>query len=104
MITLRLSKASDTNVTVHYETEHGTAAAGADYETRSGTLTFAPGEKAKTIAIRIAGDTEHEETETFSVVLSNGNGAVIPDLIGTCTITDDDPAKDERSKRRAARH
>lgn len=99
--TLRLSKASETSVSVRYDTDDGSAQAGADYETRSGTVTFAPGQLTKTIAIPIAGDTVHEETETFTVLLSNGNGAVIPDLEATCTITDDDPA---RTRRRATRH
>ncbi|HET8775603.1 MAG TPA: Calx-beta domain-containing protein, partial [Thermoanaerobaculia bacterium] len=99
--TLRLSKASETSVSVQYQTEDGSARAGADYETRSGTVTFPPGQLTRTIAIPIAGDTQHEETETFTLVLSKGNGAVIPDLDATCTISDDDPA---RTRRRSARH
>lgn len=102
--TLRLSKASETNVSVHYATEDQSARAGADYETRSGTLTFAPGQTTKTIVVPIVGDTTHEDAETFTVQLSNGNGAVIPDLQATCTITDDDPAEEKRTKRRTSRH
>ena len=48
-------QASNSTVTVHYTTANGTASAGSDYDTRSGTLTFAPGETAKTVVVPIAG-------------------------------------------------
>lgn len=98
---LRLSKAATGAVTVSYETAGDSATFAADYGHASGTVTFAPGETSKTIAIPITGDDVHEETETFTIVLSNANGAIVADASAVCTILDDDP---ERTKRRSSRH
>ncbi|HEX6098516.1 MAG TPA: Calx-beta domain-containing protein [Thermoanaerobaculia bacterium] len=97
--TLRLSSAANGPVTVSYETADDSATATTDYGHRSGVVTFAPGETARTIAIPIAGDGVHEETETFTLLLSNASGAILPDESAVCTIADDDPRK-----RRSARH
>lgn len=93
-----LSAASAQNVTVSYATQDGTAVAagtlatgGKDYVAKSGTLTFAPGELSKTIAITIDGDVANEADETFSVVLSNpSTTAQIQNGTGTGTILNDD--------------
>jgi GH18 family chitinase len=77
-------------VTIDYVTSDGTATAGADYATQSGTLSFAAGETSKTISIDVFGDTEDESDETFSVTLSNASGATIGDASGQATIFDDD--------------
>lgn len=98
---LRLSKAASGTVSVAYETADGSATSLSDYEHRSGVVTFAPGETTKTIVIPIAGDNVHEETETFTISLSDGNGAILSDVSAIGTITDDDP---ERTRRRSARH
>ena len=55
--TVTLSKAWTTPVTVKYATANGTATAGADYVATSGTLTFAPGETAKSVTVGVIGDT-----------------------------------------------
>lgn len=56
-------------------------------------LTFRPTNTVKYIAIKIVGDTEIEEDETFSVVLSNpSNGYVLRKAVGTGTLIDDDAA------------
>jgi hypothetical protein len=53
--TVTLSAAYDEPVTVSYQTADGTATtADGDYVTRSGTLTFNPGETTKTITITLA--------------------------------------------------
>ena len=51
--TVQLSNPSDEAVTVKYTTANGTAKAGSDYTSKSGTLTFAPGETTKTISIAV---------------------------------------------------
>ncbi|MFN9660761.1 MAG: S8 family serine peptidase [Cyanobacteriota bacterium] len=57
----------------------------------SGTLTFAPGETAKTISINVAGDSLVEATETFRVTLSGATGsATIATASATGTISNDD--------------
>ena len=88
--TVRLSTASGRTVTVDWATSDGTATAGADYTTGSGTLTFAGGETEKTFDVAVTGDTVDEPDETFTVTLSNAEHASITDATATGTITDDD--------------
>jgi subtilisin-like proprotein convertase family protein len=52
----------------------GTATPGADFQPASGTLSFAPGETAKTISILIADDPGFELDEHFEVTLANAQG------------------------------
>ncbi|MBI1310547.1 trypsin-like serine protease [bacterium] len=84
-----LSRASAVTVTVDYTTVDGTATGGQDYFAASGTISFAPGTTTQTITIGIIGDNIPELDETFSVVLSNADGAFIADTIGQGTIVDD---------------
>jgi hypothetical protein len=65
----RLGDASQA-VTVHYATSDGTAEAGSDYTTASGTLSFAAGETTKDIAVTIVDDAPHESDETLTLGLS----------------------------------
>ena len=51
-----LSRAASGTVTVEYATADGTATAGSDYTARSGTLTFDPGETAKTVSVPVLDD------------------------------------------------
>ncbi len=87
-----LSEAADEAVTVVYATLDGTAAAGADYTTTSGTLRFEPGETVRTIAVPTIDDDTAEATEEFTVELSAPSGATLADGTATGTITDDDEA------------
>jgi Ca2+-binding RTX toxin-like protein len=88
-----LAAVSGQTVTVDYATSNGTAIAGTDYSSASGSLTFNPGETAKTITVSVTGDTLNEANETFQVTLSNSTNAGIGvgQDIGTGTITNDDP-------------
>ena len=86
-----LDAAMDEAVTVDYETADGTATAGADYTATSGTLTFAAGERSKTVSVAILDDALDEGKETFLLRLSNADGAVIEDGEATGTITNSDP-------------
>lgn len=62
---------ADTEVrTFQYTTEDGTATAGSDYATTSGTLTFQPGQTTKTISVPVKADIALEDDEYFQVVLS----------------------------------
>ena len=65
----------DLEVTVDYRTQDGTATAGSDYTSTSGTLTFAPGEDKKTVSVPIMDDAVEDSGETFTLVLSNASGA-----------------------------
>lgn len=61
------------NLSVDYATTDGTAIAGQDYTSASGTLTFTSGETTRTIQIPIADDATTETDETFSISLSTAN-------------------------------
>ena len=79
-------------VTLAYSTSNGTATAGGDYQSASGTVTFAAGETSKTIPVLVNGDQVGEANETFSVNLSLVEGnAVLADSQMTATIVDDEP-------------
>jgi hypothetical protein len=57
---------------VDYATSDGTATAGSDYTTTSGTLTFAAGQLSKTFTVPILNDNLYEgAAETFKLTLSN---------------------------------
>ena len=86
-----LSSASEEPVTVRYATEDGTAAAGSDYSTLAGTLTFAPGQTTATVSVPVAGDRLAEVNETFSVRLIDPTNASVADGLGIGTVLDDEP-------------
>ncbi len=90
--TVTLTGATSQVVTVAYATANGSALAGSDYTTTSGTLTFTPPTSTQTISVPIVGDLVNEPTETFTVVLSSPVPAItITKAIGTGTIYDNDP-------------
>ncbi|HET9215853.1 MAG TPA: Calx-beta domain-containing protein, partial [Terriglobia bacterium] len=91
-VTVTLSAPKSTPVTVSYATVAGTATAGSDYQTASGTVTFAAGVTSQTINVTINGDRTREPNETFQVVLSNPNGGTIGTGTATVTILDDERA------------
>ncbi len=87
-----LSAAASQAVTVHYTTSDGSATAPSDYAAASGTLTFAAGEKTKTIAVSVVGDLVMEPDESFTVTLSSPVNGVIDKATATGTISNDDTA------------
>jgi len=90
VFTVSLSQPSGEEVVVSYTTVGGTAIAGADYQSTSGTLTFAPGEVSQPVTVPVIGDTLIEPDEYFYVDLSNSSNACIGDGQGKGTIVDDD--------------
>ncbi len=91
VFTVNMSPASESQVTVDYNTSNGTATlADNDYELALGVMTFLPGVTEKTIIVKVNGDTKIEPAETFFVNLSNASSGVeIVDGQGLCTIEDD---------------
>ena len=89
-----LAPASGREVAVDWATADGPATAGAtagaDYVAASGTLTFAPGETAKTVEVTVLDDTGWEDGETFTVELGNARNATLADGSGEGAIADDD--------------
>ena len=97
VFTVSLSAASGQQVTVNYAldgTDGGTAASGADYAALSpGRLTFAAGDRSKTVTVKVRGDTVDEPDETVRVTLSGPSNATLGSAsTGVGTITDDDAA------------
>lgn len=86
-----LSAASSQTVTVAYRTSNSGATAGSDYQAKTGTLTFAPGQTSQPIDITVFGDRTPEYTEQFQVILSDSTNAFLNDPVGFGTITDDEP-------------
>lgn len=93
--TVTLSGPSTVPVTVSYTTQNGTATGGAslatagvDYVSKSGTLSFAPGEVSKTIEVSVRDDLAGAATEAFRCVLSAPINAVFPtsNEFGECVI------------------
>ncbi len=72
VVTAKVDKAVPAGFDIDYNVTAGTATAGADFETTSGTLTFTGTEdETQTFAVQIIGDEDVEPNETFSLVLDN---------------------------------
>jgi hypothetical protein len=69
--TVRLSSTSTETVSVDYATVDGTAKAGIDYQSVSGTLTFAPGETSKSVVVPVTASTVAQASKRYYLVLSN---------------------------------
>ena len=87
---VRLSGASARTVTVGYAAQDVSASAPSDYQSRRGTLTFAPGQTQETLSLPVKGDSAFEADETFFVELSESTNATISDRSGRATIVNDD--------------
>jgi hypothetical protein len=85
-----LSTASSKSITVNFTTADGTAKAPSDYTTKSGTLTFSPGQTSKTVSVAVKGEALNESDETFGFKLSTGVNVSVADATGVGTITNDD--------------
>ena len=92
VLTVSLSAASMHTTTVDYYTADGTALSGSDYTATSGTLTFLPGEVAKTIQIDVSPDAVVEPDELFFVNLTNAAHGSLTDANAMITVVDDDNA------------
>jgi uncharacterized delta-60 repeat protein len=98
-VTVTRTLGSHGAASVHYATSNGTAigastcTAGKDYQTRTGTLSWADGDAAnKTFTVPICNDTVYEGNETINLTLSNVTGSA---SLGTpssavLTIVDDE--------------
>ncbi len=78
-------------VTVDYATADGTgskaARAGSDYTETRGTLTFNPLETERTVSVPITDDAHEDDGETFTLTLSNPDGAKLRSGEGEATGT-----------------
>ena len=91
--TVTQSAPSGRAVSVDIATADGSAtAAGGDYAAGNATLTIAAGDTTADFTVAVTGDALSEDTETFSVSLTNAINASILNGTATGTITDDDAA------------
>lgn len=105
-VTLRVSNpgSTDRSRTVDYRTVAGTAKPGVDYVPESGTLSFSPSVKVRTIHIAIIDDATAGPHTQFQVELIPVQESCITDLGGNATVTikendsvveDEDPGDDD---------
>ena len=94
-----ISVAGTADVTVDYATSDGTARAGSDYTSTSGTLTFPQGStSSQSIRVPVLDDgADEEEEETFTLTLRNVRNGVLAGGGATLRVTgtiedDDEPA------------
>jgi len=78
-----MTKPAEKPVTVDYATQDGTAEKGKDYTPAKGTLTFAPGETAKQVTVKLLDDADAEEAEkeqeAFFLMLKAPDGINVDD-------------------------
>lgn len=88
------SVTSASNISFDYATSDGSATAGIDYEAENGTATISASSTSTSIDIAVIGDSDVEQNETFSLVLSNAVNANIADGTAIGTISNDDVSQD----------
>ena len=93
-LTVTLAGTTLRTVRVGFGTVDGVAKAGSDYVPRVGTLTFAPGEKTKTLEVTVTDDDVPEPSEDFSIRLGDAVNATVTKASGRATIeaSDQGPA------------
>jgi Calx-beta domain len=90
--TLTLDAASQQTASVHYTTVNGTAVAGSDYSTVSGTATIDPGDVTFEVVVPILDDTVYEGLENFGLALTDPSNVSIETAQATATIASEEKA------------
>jgi hypothetical protein len=90
--TVSLTEALARDISFNYATSNGTATAGSDYTSTSGSLTISAGQTSGTFNVPILADSTDENNETVTLTLSNATNSTFSDDTATLTITDDDDA------------
>ena len=86
-VTVSLSAPSGKPVTVQHATSDSSATGGADYQTRTNTVTIPAGKTATTTGVDVYADNFREPDETFNRALSSATNATIDDAFGLTTIS-----------------
>jgi hypothetical protein len=87
---VRLSRSDEETVAVGFATQNGSAHFPGDFRFTKGLLVFLPGQKAKTVAVKVKGDDRSEGNETFFLKIGDPANATVGDGSGKATIVDDD--------------
>ncbi len=90
-IVVRRTGPTTQSMTFHYATIAGTAHAGSDYTSKSGTATIPAGASSANVVIPVVDDPPAEPRETFKVAIDSPVGAVLG-TARTATVTIDDDA------------
>ncbi len=90
LLRVTLLGASGAEVAVDWATLDGDAVAGADYEAASGRLLFSGEVTEQSVRVAIRGDESAEGEESFFVVLSTADGAILARAQGEVIVLDDD--------------
>lgn len=92
VITVMRTSSSSGEIRVDYETVNGSASAGGDYESASGTLVFHSGEVIQSFSVPLLDDPVAEGEKTVKLALSNPTGGAVLGTPSTAvlTIEDDD--------------
>lgn len=84
--TITQSATSSLATTVNYATSNGTATAGDQYNSASGTATISAGSTSTTVSVTINAQSEYGPTTNFTVLLSDASNAGISSGMATGTI------------------
>lgn len=91
VFTITKTGTTTSSLSVDFSTNDGSATAGTDFSTASGSVPFAPAETNKTVTVSSIDDSIVESVETFTVNLANpSSGSTISDTQGVGTINDND--------------
>lgn len=90
MFTISLSEIDTSDVSVTWSLVDSSAQSNADYIPANGVVVIPAGQLTVTVQVTSVNDTVIESGESFKVLLSNSQNAVIGDSIGIGTIWDDD--------------
>ena len=92
LLTVSLSAAATTPISVSYATTNGTAISDSDYQATSGKITFLAGQTSQIIMVSLLGDSTFEADENLFVDLTGPVGATLAKARGTITVENDDAA------------
>ncbi|MBK1666421.1 hypothetical protein CKO28_00005, partial [Rhodovibrio sodomensis] len=90
--TAELDRPSKFQIAFGYTTAAGSAEAGADYTSASGTVAIAPGDTSAGISVQLSDDSWHEGDETFHLDLSDESEVALGTTRATATLADDETA------------
>ena len=91
LFAVQLSHPTAQAVSATYATTDGTGQAPVDYQSATGTVTFAPGTTEASIPVTIQGNSVREPAKMFTLALTAPVNAVLADAQATGTIVNDDP-------------
>jgi hypothetical protein len=86
VFTVGLDAPSGRTITVNFATADQGAVAGIDYQGLVGALTFAPGQRTRTVAVPITTGATYAPDKKFALTLTNPNNALLVDPTGVATI------------------